>query len=49
MIRVDLDYTFNHAAVAVWLAMILVVSILASIWPAMRATRLSVRESLAFH
>jgi putative ABC transport system permease protein len=48
MIRVDLDYTFNHGAVAVWLAMILVVSILASIWPAVRATRLSVRESLAF-
>jgi putative ABC transport system permease protein len=49
MLRVDLDYSFNYAAVAVWLGMILVVSILASIWPAMRATRLSVRESLAFH
>lgn len=48
MMRVELDYTFNHGAVAVWLAATLLVSVVASIWPAVRATRISVRASLAF-
>jgi putative ABC transport system permease protein len=48
MIEVDLDYAFNWAAVAIWLIVILVIALGASILPARKAMRVSVRESLAF-
>jgi putative ABC transport system permease protein len=48
MIEVDLDFAFNGMAVLIWLITILTISILASILPARRATRISVRESLAY-
>jgi putative ABC transport system permease protein len=48
MIDVELDYAFNWQAVAFWFATVLIVSLLASILPALRATRVSVRESLAY-
>jgi putative ABC transport system permease protein len=48
MIEVDLDYAFNWAAVAIWLMVILVIALGASILPARKAMRVSVRESLAF-
>jgi putative ABC transport system permease protein len=44
----NLDYQYNYQAVLVWLAAILVISSLASILPARNATRISVRESLAY-
>lgn len=48
MFEANLDYAYNFGAVIVWLVMILVISILASILPARNATHISVRESLAY-
>jgi putative ABC transport system permease protein len=48
MFDADLDYQYNFTAVLVWLGVILAISILASIIPARDATRISVRESLAY-
>ncbi|MDV7399704.1 FtsX-like permease family protein, partial [Arthrospira platensis SPKY1] len=48
MIEVELDFAFNGTAVIAWLFTILTISVLASILPARRATRISVRESLAY-
>jgi putative ABC transport system permease protein len=48
MLRVDLDYAFDGLAVVFWLGLVIVISLLASIWPATRATRTSVRESLTY-
>lgn len=48
MIDIDLDYAFNYTAVLAWLVTILLISLFASILPARRATRISVRESLAY-
>jgi putative ABC transport system permease protein len=44
----NLDYQYNFRAVMIWLVIVLVVSILASILPARNATIISVRESLAY-
>ncbi|HET9905495.1 MAG TPA: FtsX-like permease family protein [Anaerolineales bacterium] len=43
-----LDYQYNWLAVGSWLGMVVIVSILASILPARGATRISVRDSLAY-
>jgi putative ABC transport system permease protein len=48
MIEIELDYAFNGTAVIIWLLVILLISLLASIVPARQATRISVRESLAY-
>lgn len=48
MIEVDLDYAFNFPFVFVWLAAIVLISILASALPARDAIRVSLRESLAY-
>jgi putative ABC transport system permease protein len=48
MIEVDLDYTFNWMAVAIWLFTILFIAIVASVLPARKAMAVSVRESLSF-
>ena len=48
MIDLDLDYAFNVPAVGIWLATVVVISVLASILPARSAIRISVRESLAY-
>jgi putative ABC transport system permease protein len=44
----SLDYQYNVSAMWLWLAIILVISVLASVLPARSATRISVRESLAY-
>lgn len=44
----ELDYRFSSDAAIVWLALIVVISSLASILPARSAARISVRESLAY-
>ncbi len=46
--KLPLDYRYNWQAVGIWLAVILVLSVLASIAPARSATRISVRDSLAY-
>jgi putative ABC transport system permease protein len=48
MFGATLDYQYNWPAVLVWLGIIVVVSILASMLPARGATRISVRDSLAY-
>jgi putative ABC transport system permease protein len=48
MFGADLDYQYNFQAVAIWLALILVVSAVASLLPARSATRISIRDSLAY-
>jgi putative ABC transport system permease protein len=48
MFGATLDYQYNWSAVAIWLGTVLVISILASVLPARNATRISVRDSLAY-
>ncbi len=48
MFGATLDYQFNWGAVGIWLAIIVIVSIFASILPARSAIRISVRDSLAY-
>lgn len=48
MIDVDLDYAFNLPAVFIWLGTVLVIAALFSTGPARGATRISVRQSLAY-
>lgn len=48
MFEGTLDYQYNFTAVFFWLAIILLISIIASVVPARRATQVSVRESLAY-
>lgn len=44
----DLDYSYNLTAVGIWLILVLVIAVLASILPARSATHISVRESLIY-
>jgi ABC-type lipoprotein release transport system permease subunit len=48
MFGATLDYRYNWQAVVMWFLFILVISGIASILPANRATRISVRDSLAY-
>ncbi len=48
MFEANLDYQYNSGAVVIWLVIILIISSLASVLPARNATRISVRDSLAY-
>jgi putative ABC transport system permease protein len=48
MFDIALDYQYHVAAMGIWLAMVVIISILASVIPARNATTISVRESLAY-
>lgn len=48
MFDIALDYQYNVLAMAVWLAMVTVIAVLASVLPARSATSISVRDSLAY-
>jgi putative ABC transport system permease protein len=48
MLDIDLDYSYSYGAVLIWLGVILAIAALAAIVPARNATRISVRESLAY-
>jgi putative ABC transport system permease protein len=48
MFGATLDYRYNWGAVGLWLGFIFVISAVASIMPATSATRISVRDSLAY-
>ncbi len=48
MFDVALDYQYNLQAVVVWLALVVIISALASVMPARSATAISVQESLAY-
>ncbi|HEY6074876.1 MAG TPA: FtsX-like permease family protein, partial [Anaerolineales bacterium] len=48
MFGATLDYRYNWPAVFIWLGIVIVISVVASIMPARGATRISVRDSLAY-
>jgi putative ABC transport system permease protein len=48
MFSANLDYAYNYSAVLIWLVVVVIISILASVLPARNATRISVRASLAY-
>jgi putative ABC transport system permease protein len=48
MFSASLDYRYNYSAVLIWLIVVLIISIVASILPARNATRVSVQASLAY-
>jgi putative ABC transport system permease protein len=48
MFEANLDYQYSFQAVIIWLVGILIISTLASVLPARSATRVSVRDSLAY-
>ena len=42
------DFVYSIGGVGLWLLIVVILSALASLWPALRATRVSVREALAY-
>ncbi len=48
MFGINLDYRYDYQAALVWLIVVLVIGVIASIGPARSATRISVRQSLAY-
>lgn len=48
MFSAKLDYQYNWAAIGVWLGVVVIISVVASILPARGATQISVRDSLAY-
>jgi putative ABC transport system permease protein len=48
VLEMPLDFKFSVNGAMLWLGIVLVLSALASLWPALRATRVSVREALAY-
>lgn len=48
MLKMDLDYYYDFSAAIIWLGAVALLAVLASAWPARRATRVSVRQSLAY-
>lgn len=48
ILKIDLDFAFSYSGVVIWLAAILSIAFLASLIPAHAATRISVRQSLAY-
>jgi putative ABC transport system permease protein len=48
LFELPLDFQYSIAGGVLWLVVVAVLSALASLWPALRATQVSVRESLAY-
>lgn len=48
IIELPLDFRYSLEGMVAWLVAVVVLSALASLWPALRATGVSVRESLAY-
>ena len=48
MLRTTLNFRYDYTAVIIWLVVVSIISTLASILPARNATRISVRNSLAY-
>ena len=48
LMELSLDFSYPASGVMLWMVIVLVLSALASLWPALRAARVSVRESLAY-
>jgi putative ABC transport system permease protein len=48
VIQMKLTYTFSVAGLGIWLVAVVVLSALASFWPARSASKVTVREVLAY-
>ena len=48
MFNSRMEFQFNYQAVFVWLAIVLAIAALASLIPALNATRINVRQSLSY-
>jgi putative ABC transport system permease protein len=48
LLRSPFEFAYSVRGVGLWLAVVIVISVLASLVPALRATRVSVREALAY-
>ena len=48
IVEMPLNFKYPVDGLMRWLAFVLVISAIASLWPAWRASRVSVRESLAY-
>jgi len=48
LMNVQLDFSYSTYGAILWLAIVVILSAFASLWPALRATRMSVREALAY-
>ncbi|MCP4543898.1 MAG: FtsX-like permease family protein [Chloroflexi bacterium] len=48
LLLVPLEFSYSTDGVFLWLGIVAVLSTLASLWPALRATRVSIREALAY-
>jgi putative ABC transport system permease protein len=48
VVELPLDFGYSMVGVVLWLVIVVVLSTLASLWPALRATKVSVREALAY-
>ncbi len=48
LLRSPFEFAYSVQGVGLWLAVVIVISVLASLAPALRATRVSVREALAY-
>ncbi len=47
-LQLPLDFDYSMTGMVLWLAIVVVLSALASLWPALSATQVSVREALAY-
>jgi len=48
LFQMPLDFDYSAQGVVAWLVIVLILSALASLWPALRATQVTVREALAY-
>jgi putative ABC transport system permease protein len=48
LFQMPLDFDYSAGGMVGWLAIVVVLSALSSLWPALRATQVSVREALAY-
>jgi putative ABC transport system permease protein len=46
--QIPLDFDYSIAGTVLWLVIVVILSALASLWPALSATQVSVREALAY-
>jgi len=48
LLKRPLDYVYNWEGVIIWLGLVIAISAVASLWPAINAGRLTVRDALAY-
>jgi putative ABC transport system permease protein len=48
IVQIPLDFAYSVGGASLWLLIVVLLSAVASLWPTLRATRVSVRESLAY-